>query len=99
MYFGDEDREVLPRWRSYKATVRSRELNALPVRDGIPRPTRDDFEVDLLEAEWRENRTPSYAADLLAAAVMLGDDSLIAEAASAIREFGERVPLLGRTVA
>jgi tetratricopeptide (TPR) repeat protein len=99
MFFGSDEREVLPRWRSYEATLRHRELSGLGGRNHTPRPRRADFEVDLRLAEWREHRTPSYAADLLAAAIMLGDEQLIAEAASAVQAFGLKVPLLGRAVA
>lgn len=99
MYFGTDEREVVPRWRSYEATLRNRELSPLRTRAPTPRPSKRESEVDLRLAEWREYRTPSYAADLLAAAVVLGDEEMIHEAATAIQRFGQDVPILGRSVA
>lgn len=99
MFLNDPDREVLPRWRSFEATLRNRELGPLGNRTPTPRPRRDEFEVDLRLAEWREHQSPSFAADLLAAAVVLGDEDLIKEAAAAVQGFGERVSPLGRAVA
>lgn len=99
MLIRDDDREVIPRWRSFRATLESGELDPLAARVPMRRPTRTDVDIDLRLSEWRDHQTSSYAADLLAAAFVLGDEMLIREAAKAIQTSRPRVPPLGASVA
>lgn len=99
MLLVENDREVVPRWRSFRATLDRRELAPLRLQPPLARPSRHELEVDLRLREWRDHGTPSYAADLLGAAMMLGDETILREAATALRAAGMQVRPVGRSVA
>ncbi|WP_219928149.1 tetratricopeptide repeat protein, partial [Arthrobacter sp. HMWF013] len=68
-----EDRQVVPRWRTFRSTLSTRELH--PTSPSPPKaPTP---ELDRLRTEFRLHKTLYVAADLLAALVanrLLGDE-------------------------
>ena len=66
----DEERNVIPRWRTYEATLRIGEL------DSIASPRAHGLVVgDFLESkvvDWQRNKTVGHASDLVGAGVTLG---------------------------
>ncbi len=76
----DEDRNVIPRWRSFDQTIKFGELNStLPVN-----PPKYEFGSDFLaekKSSWLKHRTVGHASDLVGAALTLGREAEATEAA------------------
>ena len=66
----DKDRKVIPRWRTFDATLRMGELDSV-----VPPSAHETAVVDFLaskRAEWQRHGTPGHAADFVGAAIALG---------------------------
>lgn len=98
MLEGPSEREPVPRWRSYRATLEHGELRPLGIRTPMRRPTAEELDLARRVHEWKAAGTPSYATDVLNAAIFSGDKLLIREAAIAVRDSGV-APGLGRSLA
>lgn len=91
------DRNVIPRWRDPVATVREGEI-------GPVRPPRQPYFVNLdslgtLEREWEEERSLSFAADLVGSALVVGPSPIAREAASFVLSQGDEAPPLAKAIA
>ena len=75
----DEDRKVIPRWRTFDETLRLGELNSAVSPRACQQVTSDFLSSKIMA--WREHRTVSHAADLVGAALTLGREKEAAEAA------------------
>ena len=68
----NDDRYIIPRWRSFRDTVRSRELESSESTDSKSHSEfSDDYLLGRL-ADWEIHRTTGHASDLVGAAVALG---------------------------
>ena len=77
----NDDRYIVPRWRSFRDTVRTRELDfSEPVSATTHRAVSADFLADRL-AEWEAHQTVGHASDLVGAGVALGRPAEVLEAA------------------
>lgn len=86
----DKNRRVIPRWRSFDATLRAGELAcANPLAE--PRPIRLE-EVESHRREWMENPSASFAADFVSSAVALGVGHEARDAARFLMSVGDLVP-------
>src|SRR4051794_8559884 len=91
----DRDRQVVPRWRSFDATLRHGEL--APLR--APESRTEAVEAfDELQTDWRERRGISTAADLVSAAFVIGRESDTVEAARYLLQ-QDKTPAGARSIA
>ena len=95
----DEDRKVIPRWRTFDRTLRFGELDSV-----LPSRAHQQITSDFLASktsDWLEHRTIGHAADLVGSALSLGREKEASEAAVFLlqdntdvspwaRELGER---------
>lgn len=75
----NNDRKVIPRWRTFDETLKLGELGSY----SPPRPHKKvaiDFLFSKI-ADWQKHRTKVYAAELVGAAIVLGKESECEEAA------------------
>lgn len=75
----DQDRKVIPRWRTFVATLRHGELESV-----APPRSRQQVSEDPLASklrDWSEHRTVGHASDLVGAGLMLNRMSEVADAA------------------
>ena len=75
----DEDRKVIPRWRSFSDALELRELDSV-----APPRVHQTVHFDYLAQkiiDWRRNHTVGHAADLVGAAIALGREQEAARAA------------------
>ena len=75
-FWQDRERNVIPRWRDFLTTVLLGELN-------VPAPARDirpPSDLADLAADWDQNRSVSFAGDLISAALVNGDLSAARDA-------------------
>ena len=78
----DDDRKVIPRWRTFQETIRSGELDSDISADPEPKEIQDTGEyLTSKVADWQRNRTLGHAADLVGAGVVLGRPTEVADAA------------------
>lgn len=78
----DKDRKIIPRWRSFQRQLLIGELKPLePLKEPIKLPR--DFLDEKLKS-WSENKTLTYATDLVSAAIVLGRESEAVDAAKFI---------------
>ena len=75
----NEDRKVIPRWRTFDETLRLGELNSVASPRAHQQVTSDFLSSKIMA--WREHRTVGHAADLVGAALTLGREKEAAEAA------------------
>ena len=69
----ESERQVIPRWRDLRATVRHREVGSSGASSYAPLPPARDLEsLSVRAEEFREHGSLSYAADLLSASVVMG---------------------------
>lgn len=66
-FFEHKDRRMIPNWRSFERSTKLGELNSLLIHS--PTPTVE-VSIDDYILDWKKNRTISYAADLLSAAIV-----------------------------
>jgi tetratricopeptide (TPR) repeat protein len=77
------ERRVIPRWRSYRATLALGELT--PLRAGTPRPWSEGVEQREARGEaFRAARTAPHAADLVGSALVLGPSAVALDAARSL---------------
>src|SRR5713226_9223122 len=77
-------RHVIPRWRDSNSAAAQGELD--PLTATVPEaPVTEDFLQQKL-ADWSENRTLVYAADLVASGLVLGRVEEVKDAATFILE-------------
>jgi tetratricopeptide (TPR) repeat protein len=80
------DRKVVPRWRSFHASLALGELLPLPnAREQRAEPTGKD-ELGHLRADYRANQIGPIAADLMGAALVLGQRETVLDVAEAVLE-------------
>ena len=75
----DKDRKVIPRWRTFDKTLRLRELESV-----TPPRTHQQVTPDFLAPkimDWLEHQTVGHATDLVGAALTLGREKEVSEAA------------------
>src|SRR5688500_7889171 len=84
----DPPRHVIPRWRPASVTIRLGELSSVAVGQRI-RLTGD---LTQLVDDWRSHRSPAFAADLVGAALVVGDLEAGTEAAEFLIARSENVP-------
>jgi tetratricopeptide (TPR) repeat protein len=77
------DRNVIPRWRSFATTVHLGELTEAATTREFNSPQPD---LSNLESDWRENRSLSFAGDLLSAAIFAEATEVALEAARFVLE-------------
>lgn len=78
----DEKRKVIPRWRDFKTTLVLGELNsAIP---GKPENTPPENLIDEQIFDWENNRTLSFATDLVGSGFVLGMGDKVQDAAEFI---------------
>src|ERR1035438_4261487 len=71
----EKDRNIVPRWRDFKATAELQELSqSVSKRDPLVRGNEQDVEVQRLAFE--ENKTLSFAGDLISAALVSGNAAI-----------------------
>jgi tetratricopeptide (TPR) repeat protein len=76
----DKDRNIIPRWRDYRTTVALGELDPVGSKSEPSENKRDYLKSKLID--WEQNRTLSYASDLMGAALVLGRGTDATEAAT-----------------
>lgn len=82
----DEKRRLIPRWRSVLATIRNGELDPVQTRpDALGEAVKGDYFGEKLE-DWRENRSPIFASELVAAAVVESREFEVRDAATYLLE-------------
>ena len=75
----EQDRKIIPRWRTYSTTRRTREVGSV-----LPPPTRRQVTSELLESKisaWQRHRTVGHASDLVGAGLALGASEFVVEPA------------------
>jgi tetratricopeptide (TPR) repeat protein len=92
-----KDRNVLPRWRDFRSTVQLGELSAaVSEREEI---LSSDFNIETLVDDWQNNKSLSFAGDLISAAHLSGRDDLAFEAAEYVLESGDAASPMLREMA
>lgn len=82
------DRQVIPRWRSYEATVSTGEL--APLQVGVERPwVRNTSGRDQLEFDFGQRPERAVASDLVGSALLLGRTATSIEAAQLLLDEAE----------
>ena len=79
----DEDRNVIPRWRSFNHTIEFGELNSTLPADSNKIELVSDF-LSEKKSSWLKHRTVGHASDLVGAALTLGREAEATEAAEYI---------------
>ncbi|NUP55821.1 MAG: hypothetical protein HOQ19_08315 [Gemmatimonadaceae bacterium] len=96
----DPERRLIPRWRDSLTTIASGELVAAD--SSSERPAFDEgddrFFPDKV-ADWRENQTPAFAADLVASAVVMQKESEATDAAEFVLAHPREVSSSARKLA
>lgn len=82
VFIDQKERNIIPRWRDFRTTISIGELNPSGTANESTLPA-GDFLADKLQA-WNENKTVSFATDLLGAAFVLGRQQEAEEAAKFI---------------
>ena len=75
----DKDRKVIPRWRTFDMTLRLRELESVTLPQAHQQVTPDFLAPKI--TDWLEHQTVGHAADLVGAALTLGREKEVLEAA------------------
>ncbi len=87
------DRQVVPRWRTFREALNSGELSSAEVLKS-PRIDATDF-IQEKEKDFKENRALPFALDLVSAATVLGKTDISVEAAGFILENGNKTSETG----
>src|ERR1035438_8732025 len=92
-----KDRQVVPRWRTFREALASHELSSASV---IKAPQKDSTEfMREKESDWQKNKAIPFALDLVSAASLLGKTSLSIAAAEFILENPDRATDTGKEIA
>jgi tetratricopeptide (TPR) repeat protein len=80
-FLEDQDRNVIPRWRDFRSTVEMGELDIAATKREtlVSIPDLTELSVD-----WQQNRSRSFAGDLISAALVSGNLEVAREAAEYI---------------
>ena len=82
----DDRRQVVPRWRPFAVAAKLKVLDSV----GTSTPLKPQVdEIEQLVRDWRSNRTPFHAANLVDAAIVLNQPEIAAEAAAFLVERGQ----------
>src|SRR5260370_17589593 len=82
----DDRRQVVPRWRPFGVAAKLKCLDSV----GLPTPLKPHVnEIEHLIRDWRNNRTPFHAANLVDAAIVLDRAEIASEAAAFLAEGGQ----------
>lgn len=79
-FLEDKNRNVIPRWRDYRTTAALGELDSLNSESTLGHKGGEHLRSKI--RSWEHNRSLSYAADLMGAALVLGNHVEAREAAS-----------------
>lgn len=91
LLFDCSDRNVIPRWREFKATASTGELESLrSPRHPVP---DDGTELNERRQAWENHPTLAYAGDFVGTAMVLGHEEEAIEAAEFILRSDSAVPL------
>jgi len=93
--FGDQDRKIFPRWRPFRETLKTGELSSI---ENAARKNTPIDDLLRLKAQWGKNRTPSFAADVVSAAVALDEPGQAKQEADFLLK-AQSVPLPARSLA
>jgi hypothetical protein len=88
--FGEKDRNVIPRWRDFLTTAHLGELHAAATITSYT----DVHDLSTLISDWTANRSVSFAADLISAAVVSRTFPAAQEAANFVLESDNIPPSL-----
>src|ERR1017187_3122402 len=80
----NKDRQVVPRWRTFREALNSGELSSVEVLKS-PRIDATGF-IQEKERDFKENKALPFALDLVSAATVLGNTEISVEAAQFILE-------------
>lgn len=96
-FFRERDRNIIPRWRDFRTTIAIGELTpaGAPPSEALP---GGDFLAEKITA-WRDNRTASFASELVGAAFFLGRQAEAEEAAKFLLSNGVDAPGPARALA
>lgn len=92
----DRDRKIIPRWRSFHHTVELGELSSIRQPDLLF--STDDLLVNKVWA-WSQARTVAHASDLVGAAIVLGREEEVHDAARFLKDVTVEEGLWGRELA
>ena len=81
-FYSDEDRRVIPRWRTFSRTLGMRELESSTAKRAGQRDEPDYLAPKL--ADWRGSQTIGHAADVIGAAVVLRRGSEVRDVAQVL---------------
>jgi tetratricopeptide (TPR) repeat protein len=93
----DEERQVIPRWRSYLTTLDHGELH-LRLNRPWNQPSVDEHGVNEHINQWRTHPSPSYASELVSVALFVEDPRFAHEAAQSLLA-SDRVSELAKDIA
>jgi tetratricopeptide (TPR) repeat protein len=96
MFLEEKDRKTIPRWRDSQTTVSLGELDS--IRPAKKAPPSYDTLRELVQ-EWKLNRTPWHASDLMGAALVLGKNEQAVEAAEFVCEHRSDCPAATHAIA
>jgi Flp pilus assembly protein TadD len=85
-FIEDQDRNVIPRWRDFRTTV---ELGELGSGKTEIKPNRLAHDLTWLTRDWQENKTASFAGDLISAGMVSGNLEAAREASEFVVSLGE----------
>jgi tetratricopeptide (TPR) repeat protein len=83
--FEPKSRNVIPRWRDFASTLELGELSSAASHRNFSPPKGD---LQNLEIDWQREKTLSFAADLISAAVLTGGSEVAREAAQQVHSLG-----------
>jgi tetratricopeptide (TPR) repeat protein len=88
-FLENHERNVIPRWRDFWSTVELGELTVELPPGGMAHPAHD---ITSVKFDWEQNRSISFAGDLISAALVSGNIAAAKEASEFIVSLDERPP-------
>lgn len=95
---GEENRQVIPRWRNFATTIKIGELDSVAQTIRAPIEIQEGLWTNKLQ-EWRDNPASIFASDVLGCAIALGRSSEALEAAEYLIKSGTLAADSAREVA
>lgn len=93
----ETDRKILPRWRTFDVTLNLGELGSNPTFR-LHKKIAHDFLASRV-TDWQKYRTANHAADLVGAALTIGEEALAADAADFLLQNAGNVSVWARELA
>lgn len=93
----DKERKIIPRWRGFYTTLEIGELYPVHVLNKR-RPISKDI-LAIKRKEWEENRSISFAADLMSTGVAFGEEDYVKDAAEFILSNNKKLSETTKTIA